>query len=256
MKSLYQYLSENKKVYKFRIKTVTPLDDDIKEQIYDYLSKYDIKSMSDIRKSIIQREPLEFKDILYAEVYSIDVILNMPVSSYILIQELRSLLNIPEKYIVVRGENEPIELESQNLSAKQDIKEIKQKQDLSSLGLMSTGSEYPEAREFEVAYGDKYNNLLLTYLSNISSEREYKIANPDGSIVKQKMFSWLKDPETADDFNKEIDTVKPIHQLSKKDKIDKVNDTGIHGNYNDTVEVKKLFVNKNGDPIIISSKGN
>ena len=88
------YLDQVEKVYSYRIKTVAPLDDLALDRIERLIQKYDPIEMSAVKKTIHQRQPLDFIGIQNAEVYIVDIVLGLPVSSYILQQELKYVLNL------------------------------------------------------------------------------------------------------------------------------------------------------------------
>lgn len=234
MKTFYQYLAESVKEYKYRVKTIVPLDDGALKRMETCLAKYDLVSFAKPKKTIVQNHPLDFKNVSQAEVVIVDFVLRMPVTSYALLQEIRKLLGINENQIVVRGENEPVELEAQKIIA--DLEAAKE--DKPAMLDDATYSEYDA--EKEVAYGDEYNKKLLNYLAQIAADRDEALAVEQTEPVKA-LFGWLKpNTEVADDFNKDHDTVKPVHRATKKagKKADEPNKADVHGNYT-TAKLKK-----------------
>jgi len=156
----------------------------------------------------------------------------VPASSYVLATELREVFQLPAANLVVRGSNEPVELEAEK------IEEIHKDDE----ALLSQ-SNYEEADQpKEVAYGDTYNKKFLGYLAQIKADAEAKAIPAIEAVKKANKFSWLapKDKTVPEDFNKDMDTVKPVHVNTKKagTKADKPNLTANHGNYDETVKRK------------------
>lgn len=166
--TLYRkFLKESIRDYNVRIKTVTEMTDDKMDKLERLLQKYDVQSIDGPRKTVIQEHPLDFYDIMNHEVYIIDATLGLPASSYMLQQEIRETLDIPEKFVVVRAENDPLEIETQRLNAQK----LMDKSD--SVAKLSTDPEYPEqSPAAEELYGDKYNENFVSRLAQAKSKIE------------------------------------------------------------------------------------
>jgi len=233
MKSFYHYLAESARVYKYRVKSVMPMDDHFIATLKDALFKYDVKSVSKPKKLMAQKAPLDFRDFHMAEVWVVDIETAIPASSYVLALQLRSALQIPDKMLVVRGENEPVEIEAEK------IEEI-HKDDQEALLDQSNYEEADQPKE--VAYGDAYNKKFLNYLAQIKADGDAETVPAIEDVKKTQKFAWLnpKDKTVAPDFNEEFDTVKPVHSNTKKagTKADKPNLTGNYGNYDENVKRK------------------
>ena len=121
VKSFHDYIKENEREYHIRIKTVVPLGDVEMEYIERILSKYIPIDITSPVKTIMQKHPLDFQDIRNAEVWIVDVVTELPASAYVLQQELKLALNIPEKYLVVRSANDPLEVETQRMVSNDEI---------------------------------------------------------------------------------------------------------------------------------------
>lgn len=233
MKSFYRYLAESAKSYKYRVKSVCPMDAHFVDTLKDALFKYDVKSVSDPKKLMAQKAPLDFRDFHMAEIYVLDIVTAIPASSYVLACELRAALQIQDKMLVVRGENEPVEIEAEK------IEEIHKDDEHKAVLQDPTYSEADQPKE--VAYGDSYNKKLLSYLAQVKANQPAQIPAIE-EVQKTNKFAWLnkKDTQIADDFNADMDTVKPVHVNSKKAgaKADKPNLTANHGNYDENVKRK------------------
>ena len=214
-KSLRVYLEEAEKEYHFRVKTILDIGDktDILERV---LRKYDLKDMGQPRKTIVQEHPLDFQDISNAEVWIVDVVLGIPTSFYILEQELRRELGIPEKYIVVKTDNDPLEIETQRINAANEAEKEAEEKGLQKKSLLSVMSEYPEYEESkksgEELYGDEYNKSFLSDLAKIASERKSEKYNaPSGLTDWEDMVEEYPFTGPDDDFNFEFkDVPQPV----------------------------------------------
>jgi hypothetical protein len=213
-KSFKHYLEESVKEYHYRIKTVVPLDEESMDNLEYALTKYNLIDISDVTKTIMQKHPLDFYDVDNAEVYIVDVVTGLPASAYVLQQELRIALRIPEKYIVVRTDNDPIERQGQHLANKQEMEDEADEKGWERESLLNVDSVYPEHEHEEDGsnyYGDEYNQKLNKYLSQVKSER-----TSDQYEAPAPLFSWMDMPQDypwagpTDDFNDGLDAPKPV----------------------------------------------
>src|SRR5690606_35995772 len=130
LKSFKEYLQDNAREYHYRIKTVKPLCDEDLDYIERVCRKYVLTDITKPVMTIIQKHPLDFQDIENAEVWIVDISTQLPVSDYVLQQELKLALKVPEKYIVVRAENNPLEVYTQQMNARDDINMLAQEKGL------------------------------------------------------------------------------------------------------------------------------
>lgn len=256
-KTFLDYLAESHSVeYSYRIKTTVPLTDTELRKIENALDKYELLDMTRPKTTPIQDYPLDFKDVKNTEVHIVDIVLHIPASSYILQQELCNALDILEKFIVVRGDNEPIEIEAEDLIANANIANKMAKDDLNPDSLLSTNPVYQENDLFNVGkdyYGNEYNSKFLRHLADISATRETTKVEPADAL-----FSWLDMPEQEkselDDntFNKDIKDAPvsvPYWKKTNRKEFDPLlNRLSQHGNFDDNEKVRfKNAVNpKNG----------
>lgn len=234
MKSFYHYLAESVKEYRFRIKSLAPIDDHFIKLVDQTLFKYGVKNISKPKKLMPQKAPLDFREKELAEIHIIDVVLETPASSFVLATDLRAALKLLDTQLVVRGENEPRELEASAIEEIQKDSESKAK--------LNDPMYEDEDQPAEVAFGDEYNKKLLDYLAQGRANSDTDVPAIE-EIKKVAKFSWLnpKDKNIADDFNSEIDTVKPVHVNSKTPgkEPSKATMAGHLGNYTDAVMKKK-----------------
>lgn len=208
-KSFTDYLNEYTKEYGYRIKTVSPISDEDMEYIERVMDKYVLKEITKPVKTILQKNPLDFPDISNSEVWIIDVVTSLPASAYVLQQELKLALKLPEKYIVVRSENDPLETYTQEINAKEEINAVALEKGLVPSARLSTNSQYDEDEskelEFE-AYGDDYNALFLATLAKVRDEREDLKIKPESEELNQG--GTVDDPAVMDDNSSFNDHIK------------------------------------------------
>ena len=210
MSMFKQYLQENFKEYHYRIKTIVPLEGEHLDMIESILRKYDVKSVSKVVKTPLQAHPLEFYEETNKEVYILDVVTGMPLSTFILQNELVDALNTYEKALLVRGANDPIEMQTQEILDRQD-KDYEVK--------LSTSPDYLKSEESDEppAFGDDFNQEMLSSMAR----------------ARLKVASDVKADDAA--FNKGIPGVKPVYGAGSKSKGPNVAPTG---NYDDEKDIK------------------
>lgn len=181
--TLYRkFLKECIRDYHIRIKTVTEMTDENMDKLEFLLQKYDMQSIDGPRKTVIQEHPLDFYDIMNHEVYIIDVTLGLPASSYMLQQEIKETLDIPEKFVVVRSDNDPTEIETQRLHAQALMDENKDGQ----AAKLSTDPEYPEqSPAAEELYGDTY---IENFVSRLAQARS-KVTNGKATDLNNELVA-------------------------------------------------------------------
>lgn len=189
MKTYLEHLLESDREYHFRIKTIEKLDDELMVKLERILSKYELRDITGPSKTIVQNHPLDFYDISNAEVYIVDATLGVPQSSYILQQEIRAALGISENYVVVRGDNEPLEIETQRRMMDKDIRDEAEKKSFKKSSLLDTEEIYPESEhsiDGSTFYGNEYNSRFLNALAQVSASRKEGIEEPE-----EGLFDWL-----------------------------------------------------------------
>lgn len=244
------YVQEQEKVYNLRIKTVTPIDDGEMEWIERVLQKYVLLDITAPVKTIMQKHPLDFQDIQNAEVWIIDVQCGLPVSAYVLKRELQLALNVSENFIVVRSDNDPLEIETQRLNAKDEIDDEAHAKGLKKAARLSTDSEYDIDEQGvleEPIYGNDYNSKFLETLAKVAAERQrYGIEPASDDLDKGGTVADAEAPADGGAFNKDIeDAPKPksanyadtLKNLRKENKLGSAR-LSTKGNYDDD-EVKQ-----------------
>lgn len=257
MKSFYHYLAEAKKEYSYKIKLISAVDDAAVSRIERALVKYDIISISKPKKTILQAAPLDFKRASNVEVWIIDVVTHLPASSYVMWEELRTALEIPGDNIVVRGLNEPMEIESQRIEAQHNMDKEAVKDGLIRDSLLGVDGTYPEyeAGISDTPYGDEYNKRLLNYLAQVQANRPQN----DEHFVEPKnaLFKWLTpEQKPGEDFNQDQDAVKPVHSGTKVRGKDPVEPTEVspQGNIQHNPRTNGVYKDGKGNRKILHPK--
>lgn len=253
MKSFKAYLIESLKVYEYKIKfCFEPSEEHIK-LLAVYLQKYDPIELTEPVKTILQKNPLDFPDIENTEVYTITFTTNLPLSSYILQQEIKNWLGIPEKFIRVRSKLEPVNIESDILNANDDLKQEAEKNNFTLLPKLSNKEEYPESEK--INNGSEYfSNTQVekfkSYMKELKKNRISKMYKLSSEIAFE-----LNTEYDDNDFNKNIkDAPKVYHRLSKEEIKNDDNKKVIVNQYDDFPELKREYTDSNGNVKLLSKK--
>lgn len=201
--SLRQYIANVERTYNYRIKTVVPMTDDVMGRIEHAILKYQPHHLGKPRRTMFQSAVLDFPTVQNAEVYMVDCELGLPASPRVLADEIRKLIGLPEKFVIVRGENDPLEIRAQEAEERAKMDEEEGDTEKGAL-LNLPGYEEAEGASGEAFYGDKYNRGLLGYLKKVEAEKadKRKVDAPNAP------FKWLDLPKSdvADDEGPTIGT--------------------------------------------------
>lgn len=217
MKTFKTLLAESQNEYHYRMKTVVNPTDEKMDDIERLLKRYKLINISNPRKLDAKQDSLSFRDIENADVYVLDFVIGLPMSAYILQQELRAALNIPEKFVVVRADNEPVEVySSQNELLRKLDQKAKAEGHTDAGSLLSTDRHYLDAEQPLVsdAFGNRYNMKLLNTLSKVAAERKNQTFQTSSDLNNvAEMQNTVRQPQqdTAD-FNAAYDTPKPVYK--------------------------------------------
>lgn len=188
MKTFNDYLREASKEYKFKIKIAHGISEDTLDIVERMLRPYDGIVIGKPQKTIFQTNPMDFPELKSSEVWIIQISTKMPISSYMLRKILHPALDLPESLLVVRSEEEPLELQNDAANAQVALKDDMEKKDLKGAPLMSTDISYPEVPDLgEPAFGDAYNSKLLQYIAAVRQEK----AKEQPVEEEKKLFTWL-----------------------------------------------------------------
>ena len=256
MKSFKDYLTESVRERSYAIKlAMAPTDDQI-EVIENYLKKFNLIKFE---KPVHVKQHIDFANVNTHETWQMVAIIEKPISSYVLMQDLKAALNIPEDYIVVRGATEPVQLYADDCEFDCDTDADAKDKGLDPAARLSTNRFYDDAEQplLTDLFGNDYNKRLLDYLANVSEERA-----TDHYEAPAPLFSWIdmdkvmkEEAIEQEDFNKNHDTPKPVAKGKGKDKppIDSKH-LDSEGNFNDsTIQNLKILKNKDGKREAVSA---
>lgn len=240
------YLAAVERTYKFRIKTVFPMDDEVMTTIEHTLIKYMPRKIGRPKKTMFQSNPLDFPTVQNAEVFLIDVELGLPASSYVVQKELVYALHCPDKFVVVRGENEPGTTYDEEIETKHAIKDEADAKGLKAGSvLLQDKYQEHEAGHGEDHYGQKHISEFLGYVGAIEDEkrkkREVKSQSP--------LFAFMRDP--ADDQGPTQDPQN--FNAAIKDAPQPVKADGKEASY-DPNTMSRVFVDKDGKSVILTQQ--
>lgn len=211
MKNFYEYLASVKKEYNYVLKFAFPIDEANLDKIETVLKRYDAIEITAPKKSILHHNKLDFPDLGPIETYMMKIVTERPLSTPSLINDLKSTLNVSERMIRVRGENEPVQVEVRFAVENQEIEEANDQLAVSKLGHEEVVEDQPKS------YGDDYNQSLLNYLAQLQSNRAEEM---DKATPHKSMFGWLNDQAATEDaaFNEGKDGVRPVSGSTVKSK--------------------------------------
>ena len=218
MRSFKQLLQESKKVYTYRLKTVVPLTDDRLDELEKFLSRYDLLHMGSARHMDAVKDVLEFRELDNTEVNAVDFHIAVPMSAYILQQELRAILAVPEKFLVVRADNEPLEVEGGRIQMLRDLDKIAQEKGLGhKASLLSTDREYLAAEQPDVkqVFGDEYNKKFLNLLAQVAATRKPQQFRSQSDLNPLSMPTSQEPEQDVADFNQHHEVPKPVYKPLK-----------------------------------------
>lgn len=250
----HQYLTEAEKQYHLRLKTVVPLDDAAMDRIEMAVAKYLPVFISRAKKTIIQRQPMEFPNIQNAEIYYVDMTLMLPAAPPVIRDDIRKALSAPDEYVFVRNQRSQGELEIERINAFADIEAEAVARGLNPAAVLND-PDFNEAETTDNAalYGNAYNAAFLGYLGTVQKERATKI-----SKVENAPFAWLALPDKSNvqdeaDFNADIagaPRVSPPEVANPS-----VNRSPIgHYEVGTGNEVRKMFIDDNGNRVVLARK--
>jgi hypothetical protein len=248
--SFKQYIAETERSYNYRLKTIALLDDHAMDRIERIVMKYQPLDISRPRKTMMQKNPLDFTNIDAAEVWIVDFTLGLPASGYVLGEEIRHSLGLPEKHVIVRGANDPTEVESERILAGEEIGEEAAKLGLKPSGLL-TDPTYSEVTPVENLYGKVHNEKFLDYLRTVQKEREEKSkVEPESPL-----FKWMDMPKQTETdegiYNADIPDAPRIGKAGAKTD---GSDAAREGNLDDRKRTYKRQYGPTGARVMIDRK--
>lgn len=231
MKNFYEYLSSVKREYKYKLKLAINVDDEVLDKIERVLKRYDALEISKPKKSILQRNEIDFPDAGPVESWTIAITTERPLVAQQLTNDLKKALNVSEIFIRVRGENEPVAVESRFA---EEFAVVDEKVGESEVATLLGNDEVVEDQV--MAYGDDYNQSLLNYLAQIQSNRAEEQTKAMGH---KSLFGWLDNQTAIEDaeFNADHKGVRPVSGSTVKAKAAKAPaDVAPTGNFDSRIK--------------------
>lgn len=168
MKTLNDYLTLVEKEYNYRIKVAKELTEKQFDRMERILQKYDLLEVKSIHKTPIQKSPLDFATLDNVEVYIIDIVTRLPMSPTIFRNTMAETLRMHPNYIIVRGDNDPLDRYNQEIVDMQEQDYVVKMLDIDykSDGVDAADIHSPEYREnlvkdIETVTMEENNNLKL-----------------------------------------------------------------------------------------------
>lgn len=172
MKTFREYLTESKKVYNFKVKVAGELPENFETDLKSRLEKYNVINFNKMMTTPVQKVPLDFPNVTNKEVTVYEVILEYPVTSPELINEIKDM-GLTEACFRVRGSEEPSELEQLQADNELSGEALLDETDLDKGNGKINHKDY---------FGDDFNKSFLKDLSKAAKERckeegkgEYKL---------------------------------------------------------------------------------
>jgi hypothetical protein len=123
--TLKDYILTAKKEYHYRLKFAFELSEDNVAAIEKCAQKYVLLEITKPKRIIMQKNPLDFKNVDNAEVTYVDITTDYPAPTEIFHQELRKALGVAEKLVVVRDEDhDPYEKSKLSIIEKKSKKKM------------------------------------------------------------------------------------------------------------------------------------
>jgi len=104
MKTFKQYLAESANPYRYRIKIAGDLQPEVLDSLKKRLDKYDPESVSEPKKTPVQKSPAGFPELANQEIHIIDAVLNYPASQEELTELFHQAGGDPDHFRVFTAE--------------------------------------------------------------------------------------------------------------------------------------------------------
>mgnify|MGYP003565214973 CR=1 FL=1 len=111
MKNFRDFLTESTQTYKFKIRVAGEVPEGFEDRLKMNLEKFDLVKLSAGKRTPITEKPLDFPQLQNLEVTHYEAELNYPTTSHHLEHYLVDNCMIPHSHMVVRGENDPVDMQ-------------------------------------------------------------------------------------------------------------------------------------------------
>lgn len=173
MKTLKEYLAESVKEYKYKVKILGEVEDGMMDTIENELKRYDLKTMSTPSKTIFQKQPLDFDEGVSGEVNIASFTTGLPLSKDTVRDRIAHNLGMPERYIKIRSENDPLEYDLVDNNIDTEIVVGESNPDDAALN-----NDYPaDEHKAEDYHGNEFNTKFMTELMKLVKDRDTHVSN-------------------------------------------------------------------------------
>lgn len=188
MKSFREYLTENKKMYAFKVKVAGELPEGFAENLKKVLADKQASHIEKINSTPIQSQPLDFPTIQNAEVTVFEVACEYPINTQEMIERIKNL-NLPESNFIVRTGSDVGEQEKATFDIDPETDQP---------ALLATEEDKNQKIKHKDYFGSDFNKGFLKDLQKTAKERkkdgqqaEYKIPaqKQDKAGIKSPMGS-------------------------------------------------------------------
>lgn len=178
MKTFKEYLTESKKVYQFKIKVAGDLPEKFEESLKQRLERCKIATFEKVDTTPVQKVPLDFPNLANKEVHIFNVVLEYPITSPEVAQEVKDT-GLTEECFRVRGAGEPTEQEQVELETSMDAKKGE---------ALLSDSQYKESGKVahKDYFGDDFNKGFLKDLAKAAKERNKEEGKGEYKLPKAK----------------------------------------------------------------------
>ncbi len=173
MKTLKEYLAESVKEYNYKVKILGEVEDGMMDTIENELKKYDLKTMGSPAKTIFQKQPLDFDEGVSGEVNIASFTTGLPLSKDTVRDRIAHNLGMPERYIKIRSENDPLEYDLVDNAVDTELTVGESNPDDAALN-----NDYPaDEHKAEDYHGNDFNTKFMEELMKLVKDRDTHVSN-------------------------------------------------------------------------------
>ena len=173
MKTLKEYLAESVKEYNYKVKILGEVEDGMMDTIENELKKYDLKTMGSPTKTIFQKQPLDFDEGVSGEVNIASFTTGLPLSKDTVRDRIAHNLGMPERYIKIRSENDPLEYDLVDNNVDTEIVVGESNPEDAALN-----NDYPaDEHKAEDYHGNEFNTKFVEELMKLVKSRDTHVSN-------------------------------------------------------------------------------
>ena len=176
MKTFKEYLTENKKVYSFKIKVAGEIPENFQDSVKTKLERCKVMTFEKLNTTPIQKLPLDFPDKNNMEVTVFEVITEYPITPPEIADMIKDC-GVTEDLFRVRGSSEPTEMDQLILDNKPTGDALLDEQD------MEKGTGKIKHKDY---FGDDFNKGFLKDLDKVAKTRKKDGVQTEYKLPKTK----------------------------------------------------------------------